>query len=104
VALLAAGAESDAAMDAAGALRKLANSATIRGAIGKAGGIPPLVELLAAGAESEAALYAAGALRQLALDTTNKDTNRDKAMDESRSCGAFKARSPLSCGQLLPPE
>ena len=64
VALLQAGAGSEAARNAAGALRSLANSNdTNKNAIREAGAIAPLVALLQAGAGSEAARNAAGALQ-----------------------------------------
>ena len=72
VALLGAGADSDVARCAAGALWNLADNATNEDAIREAGGIAPLVALLGAGADSEAAGNAAGALRNLAFSTFNE--------------------------------
>ena len=59
---------------AAGALRNLAVSSwSNKDAIGKAGGIPPLVALAAADGTSEAGVdFAVGALASLALDADNK--------------------------------
>jgi hypothetical protein len=66
VALLQAGAGSEAATIAAGALANLASSNdTIKNAIREAGAIAPLVALLQAGAGSAAARYAAAALWNL---------------------------------------
>ena len=71
VALLQAGAGSEAARNAAGALWNLANSNdTNKNAICEAGAIAPLVALLQAGAGSEAATYAAGVLGHLSDSPT----------------------------------
>ncbi|KOO25665.1 hypothetical protein Ctob_008460, partial [Chrysochromulina tobinii] len=76
VALLHAGAESEAAKNAAGVLWNLADdNPTNQDAIREAGAIPPLVALLHAGAESEAAEKAAGVLWNLTDD--NPSTNQD---------------------------
>jgi hypothetical protein len=79
VALLNAGAESEAAKNAADALWNLAINPTNQDAIREAGGaIPLLVALLHAGAESEAAKNAAGALWSLADDNpTIRDAIRE---------------------------
>ena len=77
VALLGAGSDSEAAGDAAGALRNLSENATNKDAIREAGGIAPLVALLGAGADSGAARDAAGALMNLAVNATNKDAIRE---------------------------
>ena len=80
VALLHAGAESEAAEDAAGALCNLAEAnPTNQDAIREAGAIPLLVALLQAGAESEAAENVAGVLCNLASadGTTNQDAIRE---------------------------
>lgn len=72
VALLASGADSEAAQEAAGALCNLAhNNDANRDAICAAGAIPRLVKLLSAGVDTSAAAHAAGALRNLALDAAN---------------------------------
>ena len=73
MALLHAGAESEAAKNAAGALWFLALNSTNRDAIREAGAIPPLVALLHAGAESEAAKNAAQSLCVLARNPTCSD-------------------------------
>ena len=71
VALLHAGAESEAAEDAAGALCNLAEAnPTNQDAIREAGAIPLLVALLHAGAESKAASNAAHSLCVLACNPT----------------------------------
>jgi len=79
VALLHAGAESEAAENAAGALGSLADdNRTNQDAIREAGAIPPLVALLHAGAESDAAKIAACALWILArYNRTNQDAIRE---------------------------
>jgi hypothetical protein len=77
VVLLGAGADSEAAGNAAGALMNLAVNATNKDVIREAGGIAPLVALLGAGADSEAAGNAAGALMNLASNSTNKDAIRE---------------------------
>ena len=67
VALLSGGPESEAAAQAAGALRKLArNNDAGKAAIIEADAIPPLVALLSGGSRSVAAKMAAGALDCLA--------------------------------------
>ena len=79
VALLHAGAESEAAESGACALWILAcDNSTNQDAIREAGAIPPLVALLHAGAESKAAGNAAGALWILAFNNrTNPDAIRE---------------------------
>lgn len=78
VALLAGGAESVAAEDAAGALFNVAATSANKEAIREAGGIPPLVALLAGGVESGAAENAAAALWNMVIGCdVNSDAIRE---------------------------
>ena len=77
--LLQAGDGSEAAQQAAGALRNLAaNNTANKDAVREAHGIPPLVSLLRAGHTSLSSQKAAGALRNLAANNTpNQDLIRE---------------------------
>ena len=68
MALLAGGAESVSAEDAAGTLFNVAATSANKEAIREAGGIPPLVALLAGGVESGTAENAAAALWNMVID------------------------------------
>ena len=77
VARLGAGADSEAARDAARALMSVTSVATDADrnevALRDAGGIAPLVALLGAGVDSQAAGFAAGALMNASINDTNAE-------------------------------
>jgi hypothetical protein len=90
VALLHAGAESEAAKNAAGALRILAGkNSTNQDAIREAGAIPELVALLHAGTESKAAEFAAQSLCVLERDPINQDAILAAVVNAATPLDAF---------------